>query len=82
MSSWEDPSTPIRGWKHNPPPPPLEKGEMGGFENILSKEEIMQLSDFFEPYKGEIKEVTIGPSGKAVKLGGEKTLPFHAFEGK
>ncbi len=42
----------------------------------------MQLSDLFEPYKGEVKEVTIGPSEKAVKVGGEKTLPFHAFEGK
>ncbi len=42
----------------------------------------MQPSDLFEPYKGEVKEVTIGPSEKAVKLGGEKTLPFHAFEGK
>ncbi len=42
----------------------------------------MQLSDFFEPYKGDIKEVEIGPSGKTVKIGGEKTLPFHAFEGK
>ncbi len=42
----------------------------------------MQLNDFFEPYKGDIKEVTIGPDGKAVKLGGEKTLPFHDFEGQ
>jgi acetyl-CoA decarbonylase/synthase complex subunit delta len=42
----------------------------------------MQLSDFFEPYKGEIKEVAVGASGKAVKVGGEKTLPFHAFEGQ
>ncbi|MBM4278187.1 MAG: acetyl-CoA decarbonylase/synthase complex subunit delta [Deltaproteobacteria bacterium] len=42
----------------------------------------MQLNDFFEPYKGDIKEVTVGPEGKAVKLGGEKTLPFHGFEGQ
>jgi acetyl-CoA decarbonylase/synthase complex subunit delta len=42
----------------------------------------MQLNDFFEPYKGEIKEVAIGPAEKAVKVGGEKTLPFHAFEGQ
>ena len=42
----------------------------------------MQLSDFFEPYKGEIKEIAIGSAEKAVKVGGEKTLPFHAFEGK
>lgn len=42
----------------------------------------MQLNDFFEPYKGEIKEVAIGPAEKAVKIGGEKTLPFHDFEGQ
>lgn len=42
----------------------------------------MQLNDFFEPYKGDIKEVAIGPEGKAVKIGGEKTLPFHGFEGQ
>jgi acetyl-CoA decarbonylase/synthase complex subunit delta len=42
----------------------------------------MQLNDFFEPYKGEIKQVAVGGSGKAVKVGGEKTLPFHAFEGQ
>jgi len=42
----------------------------------------MQTSEFFEPYKGDVKEVVIGPSEKAVKIGGEKTLPFHAFEGK
>jgi len=42
----------------------------------------MQLSDFFEPYKGDVKEVAIGPEGKTVKIGGEKTLPFHAFEGQ
>lgn len=42
----------------------------------------MQISDFFEPYKGEIKQVTIGPSGKTIQVGGEKTLPLHAFEGQ
>lgn len=42
----------------------------------------MQISDFFEPYKGEIKEVAIGPVWKTIKVGGEKTLPFHAFEGQ
>lgn len=42
----------------------------------------MQLSDFFEPYKGEIKELAIGSGEKALKVGGEKTLPFHAFEGQ
>jgi acetyl-CoA decarbonylase/synthase complex subunit delta len=42
----------------------------------------MQSSDFFEPYKGDIKEVAIGPEGKTIKIGGEKTLPFHTFEGQ
>jgi acetyl-CoA decarbonylase/synthase complex subunit delta len=42
----------------------------------------MQLNDFFEPYKGDVKEVVIGQEGKMVKVGGEKTLPFHAFEGQ
>lgn len=42
----------------------------------------MQLKDFCESYKGEIKEVIIGPAGKEVKVGGEKTLPFHGFEGE
>lgn len=42
----------------------------------------MQLNDFLEPYKGDVKEVAIGPEGKTVKIGGEKTLPFHAFEGQ
>jgi len=42
----------------------------------------MQSSDLFEPYKGDIKEVAIGPEGKTIKIGGEKTLPFHTFEGQ
>ncbi len=42
----------------------------------------MQVSDFFEPYKGDIKEVTIGTPGKSIKIGGEKTLPLHTFEGQ
>jgi len=42
----------------------------------------MQISDFFEPYKGDIKEVTIGSPGKSIKIGGEKTLPLHTFEGQ
>jgi acetyl-CoA decarbonylase/synthase complex subunit delta len=42
----------------------------------------MQLNDFLEPYKGDVKEISIGPPEKVVKVGGEKTLPFHAFEGK
>lgn len=35
----------------------------------------MQLSDLFEPYKGEVKEVTIGPSGEGSQGGGEKHSP-------
>ncbi len=46
------------------------------------KEARMQLNDFFEPYKGEIKEMVVGSGEKALKVGGEKTLPFHAFEGQ
>lgn len=42
----------------------------------------MQLSDFFEPYKGEIKQVVIGSAGKTIQVGGEKTLPLHTFEGQ
>ena len=42
----------------------------------------MQSSDFFEPYKGDVKEVAIGPEGKTIKIGGEKTLPFNTFEGQ
>lgn len=41
----------------------------------------MQLSDFYEPYKGEVKEVAIGAGNKTINIGGEKTLPFHGFEG-
>ncbi len=41
----------------------------------------MQLNDFFESYKGEVKETVVGAASKAVRLGGEKTLPFHSFEG-
>ncbi len=41
----------------------------------------MQLSDFFESYKGEVTEVVVGAAGKTATLGGEKTLPFHDFEG-
>ncbi len=42
----------------------------------------MQINEFFETFKGDIKEVTIGPSGKSINIGGEKTLPFHTFEGQ
>lgn len=33
-----------------------------------------------QPYKAAIKEVTIGCGDKAIKLGGEKTLPFYTFD--
>lgn len=42
----------------------------------------MQLGDFLETYKGDVKEVSIGIAEKAVKVGGEKTLPLHSFEGQ
>lgn len=35
-----------------------------------------------ETYKGKIREVTIGTGDKAVKVGGETTLPFYNFEGE
>lgn len=41
----------------------------------------MQLNDFFETGKGEVKEVALGTGSHAVTLGGEKILPFHDFEG-
>jgi CO dehydrogenase/acetyl-CoA synthase delta subunit len=41
----------------------------------------MQLSDFFETGKGEVKEVLLGTGPQAVTLGGERALPFHDFEG-
>lgn len=34
-----------------------------------------------EKYTGKVKEVTIGTGSKAVKIGGESTLPLHYFEG-
>ncbi len=42
----------------------------------------MQLTDFFETYKGEIKKVILGTEGKSLQIGGEKTLPLHSFEGE
>jgi acetyl-CoA decarbonylase/synthase complex subunit delta len=34
-----------------------------------------------EKYPANIREVVWGPGGKAKKIGGENTLPFHYFEG-
>lgn len=42
----------------------------------------MAIQDFFETYKGEVKEILLGSEGKSLKIGGEKTLPFHSFEGQ
>lgn len=36
----------------------------------------------FESYAGRVREVVIGSGGKAVKVGGENSLPFHFFEGE
>lgn len=41
----------------------------------------MQISDFFEKYKGAVQELTIGKEGKSVTIGGDSILPFHTFEG-
>lgn len=41
----------------------------------------MAIEEFLETYKGDVKEVLIGREGKSLKVGGEKTLPFHYFEG-
>ncbi len=40
--------------------------------------------DYREPvesYTGKVREITLGKSGKALKIGGESALPFHNFEG-
>jgi len=42
----------------------------------------MDISNFFETYKGEIKKVLLGIEGKSLEIGGEKTLPIHTFEGE
>lgn len=42
----------------------------------------MAIEDFFETYKGDVKEIIIGAGSKALKIGGEKTLPLHSFEGE
>ncbi len=34
-----------------------------------------------ENYEGRVREVVIGKGSKAIKIGGERVLPFHFFEG-
>jgi CO dehydrogenase/acetyl-CoA synthase delta subunit len=67
------------------PAPPAEISKEG-----FSKETV-SLSDraggigedlYLEPCTSDIKPVTIGDGEKAVTVGGEKTLPFHVFEGE
>lgn len=41
----------------------------------------MQISDFYDKYRGNVLELTVGKEGKSVIIGGEGVLPFHAFEG-
>lgn len=42
----------------------------------------MGITEFCETYKGRINEVVIGSGDKCIKIGGEKTLPLHGFEGE
>ena len=35
-----------------------------------------------QKYSGKISEVEIGKREKAIKIGGESTLPFYSFDGK
>ena len=35
-----------------------------------------------QKYSGKISEVEIGTGEKAIKIGGENTLPFHSFDGE
>ena len=35
-----------------------------------------------QKYSGKISEVQIGTGEKAIKIGGENTLPFHSFDGE
>ena len=37
---------------------------------------------YMEPCAGAIQPCTIGDGDKAITVGGEKTLPFHSFEGE
>ena len=34
-----------------------------------------------QKYSGKISEVEIGKGDKAIKIGGESTLPFYSFDG-
>ena len=34
-----------------------------------------------QKYSGKISEVEIGKGEKAIKIGGESTLPFYSFDG-
>ena len=34
-----------------------------------------------QKYSGKISEVQIGVGEKAIKIGGENTLPFYSFDG-
>ena len=41
----------------------------------------MQISDFYDKYRGNVLELTVGKEGKSVTIGGEGVLSFHSFEG-
>lgn len=49
---------------------------------INDKEVKMPVEIPVETYKGKIREITLGIGDKAVKVGGETTLPFYNFEGE
>jgi len=40
----------------------------------------MQFKAPVESYSGQVREITIGKGAKALKIGGETTLPFHFFD--
>gem|GEM_PF-29004 len=40
------------------------------------------MNDFLEAYQGKIRSVLLGAEGKSLRIGGEKTLPLHSFEGE
>jgi acetyl-CoA decarbonylase/synthase complex subunit delta len=50
--------------------------------NYKKRRRKMAIQEFLETYKGDVKEVVIGKEGKSIKVGGEKTLPLHKFEGE
>lgn len=41
----------------------------------------MDYREPIESYSGSVRELTLGKGNKALKIGGETTLPFHDFEG-